>query len=188
VLTALLLGVIATVIVLLAAGTHRTPPKTPGVTTTQEKGARPLISVPLSASQAHDYDPYGTGGEHPELVHNVVDGDPTTAWNTESYNAGLGTKPGVGLYVDAGSGIQARRLDVTANPSDYEARVYAAPSGAVPTNLDGWTSVSSLIPSVGDRAQITIDTQGKSYQYYLLWITKLPPGGKAGIAELKLLR
>jgi hypothetical protein len=89
--------------------------------------------------------------------------------------------------VDAGRGIVARRLDVTADPSDYEAQVYAAPSGAVPPNLDGWTSVSSLT-SVGSRAQIQIETQGKSYQYYLLWITKLPPGGQAGIAELKLLR
>jgi hypothetical protein len=79
----------------------------------------------------------------------------------------------------------AQKLDVTANPSDYEARVYAAPSGAVPDNIGGWTSVSSLT-DIGTKASIPIDTKGKSYQYYLLWITKLPPGGKAGIAELKL--
>jgi hypothetical protein len=189
VLTALLLGVIATVIVLLAAGTHRTPPKTPTTATTPQKGARALISVPLSATLAHDYDPEGIPdkSEHPELVRYAFDGVPTTVWNTESYSAGLGKKKGVGLYVDAGSGIVARQLDVTANPSDYEARVYAAPSGAVPPDISGWTPVSSPT-SVGTHASIAIDTQGKPYQYYLLWITKLPPGGKAGIAELKLLR
>jgi hypothetical protein len=120
-------------------------------------------------------------------VPKAVDGDPKTAWTTETYSAGLGTKPGVGLYVDAGTGIQARKLDITANPGGYEARVYAAPSGAVPDSLSGWTLVSSLT-TVGSSGSIAIDTKGKSYQYYLVWITKLPPGGKAGIAELKLSR
>ena len=54
-------------------------------------------------------------------------------------------------------------------------------------NISGWTSVSNPT-SVGSKGSITIDTKGQSYQYYLVWITKLPPGGKAGIAELKLSR
>jgi hypothetical protein len=189
VLTALLAFTIAVVVILLAAGTHRSPPKPPAAAAQQqEKGARALISVPLSAATTHDYDPPpGDGAEHTADVPKAVDGDPKTAWTTETYSAGLGTKPGVGMYVDAGSGIQARRLDITADPGDYEVRVYAAPSGAVPTNLSGWTSVSSLT-TVGSQDNITIDTKGQQYQYYLVWITKLPPGGKAGISELKLSR
>jgi hypothetical protein len=89
--------------------------------------------------------------------------------------------------VDAGSGVVARRLDITANPGDFEARVYAAPSGAVPEALDGWTSVSGLT-TVGSKDSFVIDTKGQQYQYYLVWITKLPAGGQAGIADLKLLR
>jgi eukaryotic-like serine/threonine-protein kinase len=189
VLTALVAFTIAVVVILLAAGTHRSPPKAPAAAAQQqEKGARALISVPLSSAATNDYDPPpGDGAEHTADVPKAVDGNPTTAWTTETYSAGLGTKPGVGLYLDAGSGIQARKLDITADPGEYEARVYAAPSGAVPQTLSGWTSVSSLA-TVGSQDSLTIDTKGQSYQYYLVWISKLPPGGKAGIAELKLWR
>jgi len=189
VLTALLAFTIAVVVILLAAGTHRSGPRQPAATPQQQsKGARALINVPLSAAATNDYDPPpGDGAEHTADVPKAVDGDPKTAWTTETYSAGLGTKPGVGLYVDAGSGIVARKLDITANPGGYEAHVYAAPSGAVPENLSGWTLVSSPT-TVGSSDSIAIDTKGQSYQYYLVWITKLPPGGKAGIAELKLSR
>jgi len=46
----------------------------------------------------------------------------------------------------------------------------------------------SSLTSIAPRASIAIDTNNRPYQYYLVWITKLPPGGKAGIAELKLWR
>jgi serine/threonine-protein kinase len=189
VLTALLAGIIAVVVVLVAAGTHHSGPRQPASATPQQKGARALIPVSLSATTAHDYDPQGTPPkiEHPELVGDAFDGNPATAWTTESYHAGFGNKEGVGLYADAGSGIVARRVDLTANPAGYEARIYAAPSGAVPESLSAWTSVSSLT-SVGSRASIVIDSKNQPYQYYLVWISKLPPGGKAGIAELKLWR
>jgi len=188
VLTALVAFTIAVVVILLAAGTHRSPPKAPPAAAAQqqEKGARAPIDVPIAA--AHDFDPPpGDGAEHTADVPKAVDGDPSTAWTTETYSAGLGNKPGVGLYVDAGSGVVARRLDITANPGEFEARVWAAPSGAPPATLNGWTSVSSLI-TVGSKDAFVIDTKGQQFQYYLVWITKLPPGGKAGIADLKLSR
>src|SRR3954447_473751 len=107
VLTALLAFTIAVVVILLAAGTHRSGPRQPAATPQQQsKGARALINVPLSAAATSDYDPPpGDGAEHTADVPKAVDGDPKTAWTTETYSAGLGTKPGVGLYVDAGSGI-----------------------------------------------------------------------------------
>jgi eukaryotic-like serine/threonine-protein kinase len=190
VLTALLIGVVAVVVVLLAAGTHRSPPRAVGnVTPSTPKGARALIAVPLTAGSAHDYDPFGTGDktEHPADVPKAIDGDPLTAWSTETYSGGFGNKPGVGLYVDAGSALVARRLEVAANPGGYEARVYAAPAGGVPQSLSGWTPVSNPV-TIESRAGITIDTKNTPYEYYLVWIDKLPPAGQAGIADLKLSR
>jgi eukaryotic-like serine/threonine-protein kinase len=188
VLTALLAFVIAAVVIFLAAGTHHSGPRQPSTgAPQQQKGARALINVPLSEASATDYDPIGGDGEHTADVPKALDGDSATAWTTETYSGGLGNKEGVGLYVDAGSGIQARKLDITANPGGYEARVYAAPSGAAPDNIGGWKSVSDLI-TVDSRDSFAIDTKGRQYQYYLVWISKLPPGGKAGIAELKLWR
>ena len=188
VLTLMLIGVVAVVVVLIAAGTHRSPPRTAAAPPAPQ-GARPLIAVPLAPTAGHDYDPFGTGDktEHHVDVPKALDGNPATAWTTETYSGGLGNKPGVGLYVDAGSPVAARRLDVVANPGGYEARVYAAPAGAVPASLDQWTSVSSLT-TVEAHASIPIDTKNSTYQYYLVWIDKLPPDGQAGIADLKLWR
>src|SRR6202011_3923420 len=42
-------------------------------------------ALPIVA--AHDFDPPpGDGGEHPEDVQFAIDGDPGTAWQTESYS------------------------------------------------------------------------------------------------------
>jgi hypothetical protein len=35
--------------------------------------------------------------------------------------------------------------------------------------------------------EITLNTSGQQRRYYLIWITKLPPGQKADIAQLHLL-
>ncbi len=40
---------------------------------------------------------------------------------------------------------------------------------------------------VGQKEQIKLDTGGQPRRYYLLWITKLPDGNKADIAQVRLL-
>src|SRR4051812_40431684 len=101
---ALLLAAAAAAVLLLAAdrtmrGTGATPdaPHAPGTT-----------AVSLGRAAAHDYDPFGGDGEHPDEVSAVLDRDPNTTWSTESYQGGL-SKPGVGIYVDAKPGVAAVR-------------------------------------------------------------------------------
>src|SRR3954463_15527912 len=70
--------------------------------------AVPLKPVPLVT--AKDFDPPpGDGVENATEVTLAIDGDKSTAWSTEHYYGGL-TKPGVGLYVTAGSPVAARKL------------------------------------------------------------------------------
>ena len=39
------------------------------------------------------------------------------------------------------------------------------------------------------RTRVKLDTGGKRYRYYLVWITKLPPqGSSVSIAEIRLFR
>jgi eukaryotic-like serine/threonine-protein kinase len=183
--TVLAAAAVAVVVVLLATRTHESkPPAEPA----QPAGARPLQAVALPPEAAHDYDPFGTGGEHPGDVGKAIDHNAVTAWTTERYNGGtLGTKPGVGLYVDGGGDLAARRLDLIANPSGWQATIYGAPNGPAPTSIDGWAKVSGRV-DVSGSAKIPVDTHGKRYRYYLVWITKLPAGGQAGISELTLNR
>jgi tRNA A-37 threonylcarbamoyl transferase component Bud32 len=187
---ALLAGLIAGGLVLAADRTHRGVPP--------DVDARPgLTPVPLEQTSASSYNPFGTEPEHPTQAANAVDGDPTTVWSTEHYlDDTLAGKPGTGLYIDAAPGLAARALEVQTPTPGLVAAVYAAstfdaalPYGA-PQTLDerGWTL---LAPARTIPAQVTIrfDTRGARLRYYLLWITRLPPGSEtAAISELTLFR
>ncbi len=83
-----LVGAIVAIALALAAGnTHSgVAPDVPA-----KHGLQP---VRLSQTAAHDYNPFGTGPEHPTQVSNVVDGDPNTSWSTEHYmDDTLASKP-----------------------------------------------------------------------------------------------
>src|SRR5271155_207330 len=46
-----------------------------------------LKPVNLAQNAAHDYNPFGTGPQNPELDSYAIDGDPNTLWSTEHYDA-----------------------------------------------------------------------------------------------------
>jgi eukaryotic-like serine/threonine-protein kinase len=145
-----------------------------------------LKSVDLGSSAAHDYDPQGDEQESSDATQFAIDGNPTTVWDTESYEtdfASLG-KDGTGIYLDAGSDRPVRRLDVVSSKPGYTAAVYAA--NEVPDGIDGWTKVSSDT-EFGRDEEVPLDIGGRRFRYYLLWITALPDGGKAEIKEMFLL-
>jgi serine/threonine-protein kinase len=117
----------------------------------------------------------------------VLDGLRNTAWDTETYEAGFegAGKGGVGLYVDAGRPIPARRLSLLTSTPGFRATIYA--SNTVPGSLRGWEKVSST-EKVRERQVFQLDLgQGQEFQNYLVWISELPPNeGKAKIEELRL--
>jgi eukaryotic-like serine/threonine-protein kinase len=180
-LSALAIGLIAGGIAYLAT---RTEKGTGGAAIPRAGG---FTAVKLGSGAASDYDPEGDGEESPEATQFAIDGNNTTSWDTETYRDGLEGvhKKGVGLYLNAGSPISARRLDlVTATPG-YEAAVYAA--NTVPDDIGAWTKVSTRT-KVKETTKIPLDTAGRRFRYYLVWIVSLPPGNKADIRELSLRR
>ena len=50
-----------------------------------------------------------------------------------------------------------------------------------------WSPVSSGV-KVMQEERIPLDTAGRPFRYYLVWITTLPPGNRADIRELALYR
>jgi serine/threonine-protein kinase len=189
---ALVGGLVALGLVLLAGRTHR------GTGVAPDVDAKPGLSpVSLASVAAHDYNPFGTEPEHPKQVANVIDGDPNTVWSTEHYlNGTLGRKPGTGLYIDAAPGLRARALEIQTPTPGFAATVYAAdrvdgslPFGS-PENLAerGWTQLSPL-QTVGATSTIHFNAREARYQYFLLWITRLPPGSEtAAVSEVTLFK
>ena len=145
------------------------------------RGAAPKGSsnVSVERGSAHDYDPEGDNEEHHLEAPRAVDGDPGTTWSTERYQnqqiAGTsGPKSGIGLYIDAKPELKATALRVQSPTPGWEATIYAAPPGAVPEDIDGWTEVGAGTVTTKKKT-FAVDTGAESYRYYLIWITKLPP-------------
>jgi tRNA A-37 threonylcarbamoyl transferase component Bud32 len=174
-----LLLVIAGLALLLTEGRDRVERGTGKGRVTAPAGTT-VVSV--KRTSAHDYDPLGDdNAEHPELARLAVDRQSGTTWRTSSYSNGVltkasGTRPGVGIYVDADPGLAATALELQTPTPGWEAEIYGA-EDRVPESIDtpgGWTRLAADTIT-REKQRITLDTEGTAYRYYLVWITKLPP-------------
>jgi len=181
---------VATVAVVLLVGkaaqqTERGTGRTPGVEVPPD-----TVEVSVKNTSARDYDPLAGDGERPDLLQAAVDRQRTTTWNTETYEAGELQKAGVGIYIDAEPRVRATSLNIQTPTSGWEAEIYVASGEAPPEQIDdpGWTKVAG--GTVDRRStRFKLDTAGRPYRYFLVWITKLPPGAKrVEIGELSIFR
>ena len=177
-LTLVLLAAIAVGVVLLVS---RTEEGTKG-------GAAPAATPApkqIELESAGDFDPDpGDGKEHEQATASAVDGNRATFWDTERYQQGALNKPGVGLYVKTAAPSAARSIRLVSPKPGYTAEIYAA--NEVSDSLDGWKKVGGPA-DVGETAKIPLDTGGRKYRYYLVWVTKLGDGeDQAAISELTL--
>ncbi|HVC88049.1 MAG TPA: protein kinase [Gaiellaceae bacterium] len=116
------------------------------------------------------YDPYGTNGENDAQAKFATDGVASTAWSTERYyDAPSLNKPGVGLVLDAGAGVQLNQIALTTTTPGFDAVIRAgdSPTGPFP-------DVVSDPQQVAATAQFPI--RGGKHRYYLIWITRLGAG------------
>jgi eukaryotic-like serine/threonine-protein kinase len=133
--------------------------------------------APIHIESAMAFDPEGTGGEHDSDAPNVVDGDPSTSWSTETYDAGPAVKDsgksGVGLILDVARPTAARTMTIDTPHSGWTASIYGAsagpPSSAPPA---GWTTLAAS-SDINNTAQTIELSQESTSRYYLIWITSL---------------
>ena len=140
----------------------------------------------LAGDAASDYDPEGDNKESDDATRNAIDGNPTTNWNTETYQGGFegNDKSGVGIYVDAGKPIAARLALV---PPHRASGPGSTPPRRLPANIQGWVPVSAD-QEVGEEHTFRLGHRASAVPHYLLWITELPEQNKAEIQELSLLK
>jgi serine/threonine-protein kinase len=184
--------VAAGIVAAVAAVVWLTLGATPDHSRSQHPSAR-LTPVKLCSTCAYAYNPDGNGGtaQDDDQAHFAVDGNQDTGWSTQTYYSGQLDKPGVGIYVAASSSVAARKLDLVTTTPGFSASVYGSRSRPSATRFraSGWVELAST--SYSDRRQ-TFELArgaGRSYRYYLVWITKLPPNSKsATIDEIRLYR
>jgi eukaryotic-like serine/threonine-protein kinase len=148
-----------------------------------------LRGVSLAQGNARDFDPFGDNrSEHPLEAKAVIDQLTSTTWSTETYDGGQLGKPGVGVYVDARPSAAAKVMQVITPSKGMRADIYAAPNGARPQQLSDFRKVGSFT-ATKKKNRVDLATGGRRYRYYLVWITKLPPGqSKAEIGEIRLFQ
>jgi hypothetical protein len=125
-----------------------------------------------------DYDPQGDGTEPGYTAPRATDGNPATYWTTEIYATPQfgNLKDGLGLVLDAGTPVKLAHLTVTTPTPGFVAQIQAGDS-----STGGFTPDSST-QTVSDTTTFTLE--GKTAQYYVVWITQLPPGNRAEISEV----
>jgi hypothetical protein len=149
----------------------------------RDDGAAPVVSKPTSSAPIQlqgvgAYDPPpGDGAEHGDRAHFATDRDPGTSWASEDYRSF--TKGGVGLVLHAPKPETLSKLTVASVGSGFDAQIKAGNSPMGP-----FTDVSGNFQPVGASRTFAVDTSGKKYGYYVVWL-KLPfEGGKAEISEV----
>ncbi|MFN2608321.1 MAG: protein kinase, partial [Acidimicrobiales bacterium] len=142
-------------------------------------------AAPVKVVSATAFDPPpGDGQEHSELVGNLIDGDPATAWNTEQYGSRQfgGIKPGVGFVLTLDGPHKLSSLDVTSSSHGWGASVYVADSAASTAPPGDWgTAVAS---KTGIDGNTSFDLQGHQGSVVLVWITDLGDATSVSIAEV----
>lgn len=149
--------------------------------------------IALCASCANAYNPYSISGgtaQNNNLAHLAVDGKLTTAWPTQQYYDRTLGKPGVGIYVYTATPVVARTLRLATGTTGFVAEIYATDRTPDPSSFpaSGWTGLTRAV-AVKRFQSFALDSRGRRFRYYLVWITRLPPGREhAEVNEIRLYR
>jgi len=150
-----------------------------------EQGGR-VAGPPLTIEEVASFDPPpGSRDEHDDEVPFVTDGDPATAWRTETYatNRFGGLKAGVGVVLRFSAPGKVDEVRLTTTTRGWAARVYVA-DGPKATLAEWGDAVQS---KTGINAgTTTFSLGGRQGAAVLVWITDLGPARQVAIGELEV--
>lgn len=140
-------------------------------------------SATVSLAEAVPFDPQGRGepGENNDLAPLAIDGDPSTAWRTETYDTPdfFGSKTGVGLGVVVGEATDALSLTIEGSANGWGGRVFILDAETL--GEEGLAGVDpealepdSVIEDV--RGPVRVELGGRALEpgdVVLIWITGL---------------
>jgi hypothetical protein len=138
---------------------------------------------------ATDLDPQGDPPEeNPELAPLTVDGDPTTAWRTSTYEQDFGPKglkTGVGVVLDLRQVVEVSELDLTLVRAPTDVSVFVTDDA--PTAISGLEAVDSGTADAPQH-EVVLD-EPASGRFVVVWLTSLPQvadGFRAELAEVEV--
>lgn len=153
-------------------------------------------STPVEVAGAVSWQPSSSPGtaENSSSAANVIDGDRSTVWSTDTYLNQLGDsdaafKPGVGLLLSLDDASAVRRVVVRSDSDDVRFEIRSADS-AKPSSLDETTLLGE--GTVRDGSGTVTLKDAAEPEFVLVWITRLGTSGPqaydAAISEVELTR
>ncbi len=128
-----------------------------------------------------DFDPFGDQTESSATVGNVVDGDLTTAWQTEGYD-NFAEKKGVGLRFDLNGTYSLTSVKVVATEAGWSGAIYVSnASASTLATLAEWGDPVATGSDLG--AAHTFSVSPQSVRSVLVWFTALPPAATPGARQ-----
>ena len=115
---------------------------------------------------------------HADTAPGATDDSAATYWYTQTYGDQTfgGLLTGLGLVLDAGSPVKLAQLTVTTPTPGFTAEIQSGDSSSGPFTAD------SSSQTVDGTTTFTLD--GNTAQYYVVWITQLPPQRYVQISEV----
>jgi hypothetical protein len=116
------------------------------------------------------FDPEGDGTENSATMANATDTNPATAWTTEHYSGFA--KHGVGLVLDAGSGVHAMSARLQTPTPGWSAEILYSRAASPPTTFADWRP-DSAVTTIDQPVKDIPLTGRQDARFYLVWITSL---------------
>jgi tRNA A-37 threonylcarbamoyl transferase component Bud32 len=143
----------------------------------QSPPAAAPTQVSLCDTCAHAFNPLGTSPQNPGEAGYAIDNNPVDEWTTVTYYDHVLLESGIGLYVDAAPKTAVSDIRILTSTPGFNAQFYASDATPSPTAWPGnWVQVGSQ-NNIQKNQTIALSSGGAPHRYWLVWITKLPPGG-----------
>jgi hypothetical protein len=142
--------------------------------------------VQLCQTCAHAFNPLGTTPQNPNEAGFAIDSNPNDEWTTVNYYDHVLLEAGLGIWVDAYPKTTARYIRILTTTPGFNAQIYASDTAPAPTAWPGkWVQVGAA-NGIHNNESIMLTSGSTPHRYWLVWITKLPPGGEYAALKLAL--
>jgi serine/threonine-protein kinase len=148
-------------------------------------------AAPWEVAETQVFDPSSPGGgDNLDVAARATDGDPQTAWTTNTYSDRTfgDRKPGIGLVVDLGQDVEVRSITLELVRGGIDVELYAAEElPDTDAGLEAWGEPRAAQADI--RTQQTFQLSPTTRRYWMIWITELSADSSgdylAEIAEVR---
>ncbi|MGX7823761.1 protein kinase family protein [Actinokineospora sp. 24-640] len=145
----------------------------------------PVVAAgPIKAAGVEVFNVAGTP-DNPRRASRAVDGDPATAWKTDTYKQPFpALKPGIGLMASFAEPVVLAEVTVDSPSDGTVVEVRSAPSENPTLEETKVIGKATLRPG---QTQLQLD-RAEPTQHVLVWITALAEGNMSELTEIRFVR